>query len=180
MLSRWNSALNLLIEGTFVFSHISVSLCELFYQVVCYGVRREDPPCPDWWLVEHADLRPSLLHLVVLEGWVYHESVVLLPLQKRLLSPGLVVVKSNFHVVPVLINDVLVELLVLFAFLYLLVEREDNDIVRVKLLSCMFVVEGNILGHDRPWIVETDEDGIPQIVEKAVVNLLELIVGLEA
>lgn len=126
-------------------------------------VRGENPPRSNGGLVEHSDFSASFLQFVVLKGVIDHETVMFFPLKQGLPAPGLVVVEPDLHVVPVPLDQVFIQLLVLFPLLYFLVAREYHNVVRVILLHTPFVIELDVLGHDWPRVVQTDEDGVPQV-----------------
>ncbi len=126
-------------------------------------VRGENPPRSNWGLVKHSDFCASFLKFVVLKSVIDHEAVMLFPLKQGLPAPGFVVVEPDFHVVSVPLDEVFIQLLVLFPLLNFLVVRKYHNVVRVILFDTPFVIELDVLGHDRPRVIQTDEDGIPQV-----------------
>lgn len=138
---------------TFIFTDISIVLCEFLYQIICKIIRWEYPSGSDRRLIEHTDSITCFFHFIIFQRWINHKSVMFLSFQQRFFASCLVVIKAYFHVICISVKTFFVKLLILLSFFDLLIEGKYYNIIWIIFLWWMLVVQFYVFWHNRPWII---------------------------
>jgi hypothetical protein len=117
-----------------------IYISNLLHDVISNRIRRIQAASPDQGLIEHTHFASSFFHFVVFEWLINNKTIMLFPLKKRSFSSGLIAVEAYFHVVSVICNVFLINLLILFAFFDLLIAGEYSHCVRIKPLCVVFII----------------------------------------